>query len=50
MKKSVSKTKFLGDGDVSTKSRSYVIPSNAKISQQKKGGSVKSKKVIKSKK
>jgi hypothetical protein len=50
MKKSVSKTKFLGDGDVSTKSRSYVIPSNAKISQQKKGGSVKGKKVIKSKK
>lgn len=49
IKGSISKTRFLGDGDVVNKSKSYVIPSNAKISQQKKGGSIKTKKVIKSK-
>lgn len=47
-KSSVTKTKFMGGSDSKTKSRGYNLPSN--LSEEKKGGSVKSKKVIKSKK
>ena len=43
-----TKTEYMGDGDSKTKSRGYNLPSN--LSEEKKGGSVKSKKVIKSKK
>jgi hypothetical protein len=50
IKGSVSKTRFFGDGDVQEKKRSYTIPSNSKLMQEKKGGSIKSKRIIKSKK
>ena len=50
IKGSKSKTRFFGDGDVQQKSSSYTIPSNSKLMQEKKGGSIKSKKIIKSKK
>ena len=43
-----TKTEYMGDGDSKTKSRGYNLPSN--LSEEKKGGSVKSKKIIKSKK
>jgi hypothetical protein len=46
--KGVNTTKFMGNGDSVTKTKSYNLPSNA--STYKKGGSTKSKKVIKSKK
>jgi hypothetical protein len=50
IQKKSSTTVFMGNGDVRTRSNSYSIPSNSKLMQEKKGGSVKGKKVIKSKK
>jgi hypothetical protein len=50
IKGSISKTRFYGDGDVQQKSKSYTIPSNSMLMREKKGGSIKGKKIIKSKK
>ena len=47
-----SKTEYMGDGDSKTKSRSWNLPTNTKDymdANYKKGGSTKTKKVIKSK-
>ena len=52
--KDKTKTKYLGDGDIDVKNRSQSYPTNRasymEANYKKKGGSVKSKKIIKSKK
>jgi hypothetical protein len=51
--KDKTKTKYLGDGDIDVKKRSQSYPTNRASYMEanyKKGGSIKSKKVIKSKK